>query len=197
MLGCWRPFIASYKLVSGRPIKAPTMPRSRTPFTTTVHHYKSPHTPGACAYEVGLPGAKNAYVFIGGLGDGPHTVPYPRAVAGHLESLPDLSYSVFEIRMKSSFEGWGLSSLVQDAEEISALVQYLRGIGRQTIVLNGHSTGCQVQLITRQTLSMCTEVLTVWTGHYGVYITGPLWPAGSRGRLHSAGSCLRSRCHSA
>ncbi|KXJ97445.1 hypothetical protein Micbo1qcDRAFT_7879 [Microdochium bolleyi] len=119
------------------------MSASRSLFMTTVHRYKSPHTPGACAYEVGLPDAKNAYVFIGGLGDGPHTVPYPRAVAKHLETLPDLSYSVFEIRMKSSFDGWGFSSLVQDAEEISALVQYLRGIGRQKIVLNGHSTGCQ------------------------------------------------------
>ncbi|KAH7041028.1 duf1749 domain-containing protein [Microdochium trichocladiopsis] len=119
------------------------MPRSQSPFTTRVHHYRSPHTPYATAYEIGLPDAQNAYVFIGGLGDGPHTVPYPRAVAKHLESLPDLSYSVFEIRMKSSFDGWGCSSLVHDVEEISALVKYIRGLGRQKIVLNGHSTGCQ------------------------------------------------------
>jgi len=119
------------------------MPRSRSPFSTRVHHYRSPHTPHATAYEVGLTSAKNAYIFVGGLGDGPHTVPYPRAVAKLLETLPDLSYSVFEIRMKSSFDGWGYSSLVQDAEEISALAKYIRGIGREKIVLSGHSTGCQ------------------------------------------------------
>ena len=47
--------------------------------------------------------------------------------------------------MKSSFDGWGYSSLVQDAEEISALAKYIRGIGREKIVLSGHSTGCQVR----------------------------------------------------
>ncbi|KAI0128478.1 hypothetical protein BJ170DRAFT_682269 [Xylariales sp. AK1849] len=111
-------------------------------FTTTVHPFQSP-TSHACAYELGLPTAKNAFVFIGGLGDGPHTVPYPRAIAKSLEAVPDLSYSVFEFRLTSSFSGFGFARLADDVADISAVVNYLRGLGRQKIVLMGHSTGCQ------------------------------------------------------
>ncbi|KAF3013800.1 hypothetical protein E8E14_011494 [Neopestalotiopsis sp. 37M] len=115
---------------------------SSTPFTTTVHPFKSP-TPHACAYESGLSSAKNALVFIGGLGDGPHTVPYPRAIAKALESRPELDFSVFEFRLKSSFGGFGFVRLADDVADISALVKYLRGIGKEKVVLIGHSTGCQ------------------------------------------------------
>lgn len=112
-------------------------------FPTVVHPFESP-TPHARAYETGLKDAKNALVFIGGLGDGPHTVPYPRAIGKHLESFPELSYSVFEFTMRSSFLGFGFSRLANDVEDISALVRYLKSIGKQRVVLIGHSTGCQV-----------------------------------------------------
>ncbi|KAI1102250.1 hypothetical protein F4804DRAFT_313717, partial [Jackrogersella minutella] len=117
------------------------MPPSRT-FPVTVHPFESP-TPHACAYEVGLTNAKNALVFIGGLGDGPHTVPYPRAIAKHLETEPELSYSVFEFRLTSSFSGFGFARLADDVADISALVKYLRSIGKERVVLLGHSTGSQ------------------------------------------------------
>ena len=112
-------------------------------FSTTVHSFESP-TPHARAYETGLKDAKNGLIFIGGLGDGPHTVPYPRAISKLLESLPELSYSVFEFAMRSSFLGFGFSRLANDVEDISALVKYLRSIGKEKVVLIGHSTGCQV-----------------------------------------------------
>jgi hypothetical protein len=116
-------------------------------FTTTVHPFPSP-TPNASAYEIGLSNAKNALVVIGGLGDGPHTIPYPRAIAKTLEEThPELSYSVFELRLTSSFSGWGFASLKDDVADISALVKYLRSIGREKIVLMGHSTGCQVCIV--------------------------------------------------
>lgn len=118
------------------------MPSTGT-FSTIVHPFDS-RTDYACAYEVGLSDAKNALVFIGGLGDGPHTVPYPRAIAKHLESRPELNYSVFEFRMRSSFLGFGFSRLANDVEDISSLVKYLKSIGKQKVVLIGHSTGCQV-----------------------------------------------------
>ncbi|KAI1131543.1 hypothetical protein F5Y10DRAFT_233504 [Nemania abortiva] len=111
-------------------------------FTTTVHPFPSP-TSHACAYEIGPQNAKNALVFIGGLGDGPHTVPYPRAIAKRLEETSGLSYSVFEFRLKSSFNGFGFARLADDVADIAALVKYLRGIGKGRIVLMGHSTGCQ------------------------------------------------------
>ncbi|KAI1268307.1 dolichol-phosphate mannosyltransferase [Xylariaceae sp. FL1019] len=111
-------------------------------FSTTVHPFPSP-TAHACAYEVGPRNAANALVFIGGLGDGPHTVPYPRAIAERLEANQELSYSVFELRLKSSFGGFGYSRLVDDVADISALVKYLRTIGKERIILMGHSTGSQ------------------------------------------------------
>ncbi|KAI1276519.1 hypothetical protein F5Y07DRAFT_366125 [Xylaria sp. FL0933] len=115
---------------------------SSSPFTTTVHPFPSP-TPHACAYEIGPQNAKNSLVFIGGLGDGPHTVPYPRAIAKRLGEDPSLSYSVFEFRLKSSFSAFGFARLVDDVADIAALVKYLRGLGKERIILMGHSTGCQ------------------------------------------------------
>ncbi|KAJ2989562.1 hypothetical protein NUW58_g3409 [Xylaria curta] len=115
---------------------------SSSTFTTTVHPFPSP-TSSACAYEIGPQNANNALVFIGGLGDGPHTVPYTRAIARRLEEEPGLSYSLFEFRLKSSFSGFGFARLVDDVADIAALVKYLRRIGKHRIVLMGHSTGCQ------------------------------------------------------
>ncbi|KAI1359549.1 hypothetical protein F5Y08DRAFT_319323 [Xylaria arbuscula] len=112
-------------------------------FTTTVHPFPSPTTEHVCAYEIGPQNAKNALVFIGGLGDGPHTVPYPRAIAKLLEENQSLGYSVFEFRLRSSFSAFGFARLVDDVADIAALVKYVRGLGRERIVLMGHSTGCQ------------------------------------------------------
>lgn len=112
------------------------------PFPVTVHPFKSP-TSFSCAYEQGASSSKNALVFVGGLGDGPHTVPYVHRVAKELASAPKLSYSVFETRLRSSFGGFGYRRLSDDAADISALVKYLHGIGKQKVVLMGHSTGCQ------------------------------------------------------
>ena len=90
-------------------------------------------------------GLMTAIVFVGGLEDGPHTVPYIRTVAKHLDTIgKHLGYSIFEVRLRSSFIGYGTSSLKKDVEDIAALVEYLRGLGKEKIALFGHSTGCQV-----------------------------------------------------
>ncbi|KAI3394082.1 hypothetical protein diail_3258 [Diaporthe ilicicola] len=114
-----------------------------TPFSVTVHPYPSPKVKHACAYELGSSSARNALVFVGGLGDGPHTVPYIRTVASKIEADTGLSYSVFELRIRSSFCGFGWNNLAKDVQDISALVKYLRGIGKEKVVLMGHSTGSQ------------------------------------------------------
>lgn len=125
------------------------MDKSDNIFNVAVHPFESP-TPHSCAYEILVPGAtsnstKNALLFVGGLGDGPHTVPFVKAIAKVLNSQSSsLGYSVFETRLRSSFTGFGTKSLVDDVEDISALVKYLRGLGKQKIVLMGHSTGSQV-----------------------------------------------------
>jgi hypothetical protein len=126
------------------------------PFSVIVHLYES-SLRNACAYELvtstpsSLPESNAALVFIGGLGDGPHTVPYIRTVASALAKagteqvdIKVLRYSVFEVRLSSSFAGYGFASLAKDVMEIDALVRYLRQIGKRKIVLMGHSTGCQV-----------------------------------------------------
>lgn len=111
------------------------------PFPVTVH----PYGPGSVAYEIGQADRKNALIFVGGLGDGPHTVPYTRVVAKRLEDANALGYSFFELRLRSAFQGFGTVSLADDVADISGLVKYLRSIGKEKIVLMGHSTGCQVR----------------------------------------------------
>lgn len=127
-------------------------------FPVLAHDYNSTLVQHACIYELippdtlssppsstpDVPKKKHALVFIGGLGDGPHTVPVIRAVAGLMgEQLPE--WSVFEVRLNSSFGQWGFSSLRADVVEIGEVVSYLRRqLGRSKVVLMGHSTGCQV-----------------------------------------------------
>ncbi|KAK7742136.1 hypothetical protein SLS53_004722 [Cytospora paraplurivora] len=113
------------------------------PFPVTVHPYTSKVFRNAALYELGSSSARNTLLFVGGLGDGPHTVPYIRTVAAKIEAAEDLSYSVFEIRIRSSFSGFGWNSLANDVEDISAAVKYLRSIGKEKVVLMGHSTGSQ------------------------------------------------------
>ncbi|KAK3299911.1 uncharacterized protein B0H64DRAFT_447890 [Chaetomium fimeti] len=110
------------------------------PFQLTVHPFSSP-THDSCAYERGSASAKNALVFIGGLTTGPHGTNLT-ALAKTLEQSP-LDYSLWEFRMRSSYSGFGYSSIANDAEDTAALVKYLRGIGKEKIVLMGASTGCQ------------------------------------------------------
>ncbi|KAL2129040.1 hypothetical protein VTI74DRAFT_8314 [Chaetomium olivicolor] len=110
-------------------------------FPTTVHPFSSP-TPYSCAYERGSSSARNALVFIGGLTSGPHAMDLT-FLTNMLEQSPGLDFSLWEFRMRSSYSGFGYSSLANDAEDTAALVQYLRSIGKEKIVLVGSSTGCQ------------------------------------------------------
>ncbi|KAL2157179.1 hypothetical protein VTH06DRAFT_6400 [Thermothelomyces fergusii] len=109
----------------------------------TVHPFPSP-TSGACAYERGRASAKNALVFIGGLTTGPHVKNL--AFLDDMLQRSSLSYSLWEFRMRSSYSGFGYSSLANDVQDTAALVRYLRGIGKEKVVLMGLSTGCQICL---------------------------------------------------
>lgn len=111
---------------------------SPAPFPVTVHPYPSP-TPNSCAYERGQPTARNALVFVGGLTSGPHATDLT-LLAKTLESSAS-SYSLWEFRMRSSYSGFGYSSLANDVEDTAALVKYLRSLGKEKIVLIGASTG--------------------------------------------------------
>jgi len=43
--------------------------------------------------------------------------------------------------MRSSYTGFGFSSLANDAEDLAAFVAYLRQTGKKKVVVMGHSTG--------------------------------------------------------
>lgn len=115
------------------------MSSEATPFQVTVHPFPSP-TPSSCAYERGSPSAQNALIFIGGLTSGPHSKDLTFLV-NMLEQMPSLDYSLWEFRMRSSYTGFGYSSIANDVEDTAALVTYLRKIGKKKIVLIGASSG--------------------------------------------------------
>jgi hypothetical protein len=116
------------------------------PYSVRVHPFKSP-TSHSCAYEyTAKEFAPNALIYIGGLTSGPQTTNLVLNVDSVLETMAvrdKIFYSVFEFRMRSSYTGFGYSSLKNDVEDISALVAYLRGPGmcKQKVVLMGSSTG--------------------------------------------------------
>jgi pimeloyl-ACP methyl ester carboxylesterase len=85
----------------------------------------------------------NIVLFIGGLGNGIHDVPYTQFFA---ERLNKVGWGFVELLTSSSYIGWGTGSLKRDTDEVSKAVEYFRsneGDSRGKIVLMGHSTGCQ------------------------------------------------------
>lgn len=69
-----------------------------------------------------------------------------RSVAEEMHERKLRDWSVFEIRLSSSFNQWGFSDLDSDAKEIGEAVKHLKGkMGKAKVVLMGHSTGCQVR----------------------------------------------------
>lgn len=60
-------------------------------------------------------------------------------------ALDNEQWSLVQILLSSSYTGYGISSLQQDAMELDQLIHYL--INKENsdgVVLLGHSTGCQV-----------------------------------------------------
>jgi pimeloyl-ACP methyl ester carboxylesterase len=80
-------------------------------------------------------------LWIGGLGDGLLTVPYPAEIA---KALPP-DWVIVQVLLSSAKTGWGTSSLKQDAAELALCVDYLQDVRKGTgkTVIMGHSTGCQ------------------------------------------------------
>lgn len=127
---------------------APFQPAPIQPYRILVHNYpaRDPNSNRfAQAYQHETNGHKrNALIFVGGLGDGPHGIPYVKQIADSLVGESD--FTVYEPRLSSAFSAWGYGSLHNDVKEISALVKYLRTTATfktDRIVLMGHSTGCQ------------------------------------------------------
>ncbi|PYH41396.1 uncharacterized protein BP01DRAFT_395193 [Aspergillus saccharolyticus JOP 1030-1] len=89
----------------------------------------------------------NTLLFVGGLTDGLHTVPYVRTLAQSLTQSPETTWSVFNLLLSSSYNGFGTQTLDTDVTEIAQCIRFIRtqlphkATGK--IVLMGHSTGSQ------------------------------------------------------
>jgi hypothetical protein len=91
-------------------------------------------------FQTGDQNKKKAFVMIGGLTDGILSLPYSEII---IETLSPMGWTIFQPQLSSSWLGWGMSTLKQDADEISQFVQVLTAEGFSTCVLCGSSTGCQ------------------------------------------------------
>ncbi|KAL5119873.1 hypothetical protein ACEQ8H_002234 [Pleosporales sp. CAS-2024a] len=105
----------------------------------TLHKYNKK----LVAFEHGpSDAASNVLLWIGGLGDGLLTVEYAATIAS---SLPR-TWTLAEVLLRSSYNGWTTGRLSRDAREMGECVRYFQGVrggGGAKVVLMGHSTGCQ------------------------------------------------------
>ncbi|WOH16000.1 hypothetical protein DCAR_0935549 [Daucus carota subsp. sativus] len=84
---------------------------------------------------------KQQAIFVGGLTDGFLATDYlePLAIA-----LDKEKWSLVQFLLSSSYSGYGLSSLKEDAMELDQLISYfINKEDSEGVVLIGHSTGCQ------------------------------------------------------
>ncbi|KAI9485468.1 MAG: hypothetical protein EXX96DRAFT_494609 [Benjaminiella poitrasii] len=94
------------------------------------------------AFECGPTDTDKTVVFIGGLGDGFNAVPFLEPLFETV--LNKNGWSLIQVQLSSSYEGYGISDLKTDADQLDTLVQHLKAYrGKKTIVFLGHSTGCQ------------------------------------------------------
>ncbi|GAX79979.1 hypothetical protein CEUSTIGMA_g7418.t1 [Chlamydomonas eustigma] len=81
-------------------------------------------------------------ILIAGLTEGMLGLSYSRPLS---KALNNLHWSLVQIQLSSSYSGYGTSCLDTDALEVHMLMQYLRQHhASKSIVLLGHSTGCQI-----------------------------------------------------
>ncbi|KAG6398574.1 hypothetical protein SASPL_140041 [Salvia splendens] len=87
-------------------------------------------------------------IFIGGLTDGFLATEYLEPLAIALEKE---RWSLVQFLFSSSYSGYGISSLKQDAAELDQLISYLiNKEDSEGVVLLGHSTGCQAPVSDRE-----------------------------------------------
>ncbi|KAI9363220.1 hypothetical protein BD770DRAFT_315333 [Pilaira anomala] len=93
------------------------------------------------AFETGPIQSGKTVVFIGGLGDGFNAVPYLDRL---VDMLASNDWSLIQVQLSSSFNGYGTTDLQTDSEELDRLVNHLKEErNKSQIVFLGHSTGSQ------------------------------------------------------
>lgn len=100
---------------------------------------------------------KQQVIFIGGLTDGFLATDYLEPLAIALEKE---KWSLVQFLLSSSYTGYGISSLKQDAVEIDQLISYLiNKEDSEGVVLVGHSTGCQDIVHYLKTNAACSRAV--------------------------------------
>mmetsp|Transcript_9866 Transcript_9866/g.21114 ORF Transcript_9866/g.21114 Transcript_9866/m.21114 type:complete len:276 (+) Transcript_9866:33-860(+) len=83
---------------------------------------------------------KKALVLIGGLTDGLMPTVWTTEITDRIALQ---GWCTVQVLLQSSYSGYGTCSLDTDAEDLRELCSWLVGEGVETVVLLGHSTGCQ------------------------------------------------------
>lgn len=92
-------------------------------------------------FESGPETSTTSVIFLGGLLDGYHAVPYLPTLG---RALALRGVSLIQVMLSSSNIGYGTSSLLQDTQELDILFAFLREERAKTrLFVIGHSTGCQ------------------------------------------------------
>lgn len=100
---------------------------------------------------------KQQVIFIGGLTDGFLATEYlePLAIA-----LDKEKWSLVQFLLSSSYTGYGITSLKEDAMELDQLISYLiNKEDSEGVVLLGHSTGCQDIVYYMRTNAPCSRAV--------------------------------------
>lgn len=81
-----------------------------------------------------------ALILIGGMTDGPMSLPYAKELSDYLKEM-----SLIQPLFESSYSGYGYSTIEEDLEELDALILCLiTSRNKSKLVLMGHSTGAQI-----------------------------------------------------
>ncbi|PIN17368.1 putative hydrolases or acyltransferases (alpha/beta hydrolase superfamily) [Handroanthus impetiginosus] len=100
---------------------------------------------------------KQQVIFIGGLTDGFLATEYLEPLATALDKE---HWSLVQFLFSSSYSGYGISSLKQDAMELDQLISYLiNKEDSEGVVLLGHSTGCQDIVYYLRTNAACSRAV--------------------------------------
>ncbi|CAN6197281.1 unnamed protein product [Urochloa humidicola] len=105
-------------------------------------------------------------IFVGGLTDGLLATDYlePLSLALEVEK-----WSLVQPLLSSSYTGYGISSLEQDALELDQLISYLiNKENSEGVILLGHSTGCQDIVHYMRTNFACSKAVS------GVILQAPV-----------------------
>jgi len=96
------------------------------------------------AFESGSLSSPRCLILVGGLTDGLLSLPYVERLSSKLESISK-PYSLIQPLLRSSNLQYGFHTIDNDIEDLKTLINYLinNRNNLESIILMGHSTGCQ------------------------------------------------------